>query len=127
MPIDKNVKILVVDDIENAALMLRSQLKKLGFSNVEVAYSGQEALEKINATKDYGLFLCDWNMDHVNGEQVLQQVRGDQQLKQARFIVVTGDPRAEIVSAAKQGGVNGFIVKPYNLATLQQRVEAMLG
>lgn len=127
MPADKSVHVLVVDDFENIARTLRSQLRQLGFTNVDVAVGGTQALEKLKQKKDYGLVLADWMMPDVSGLQLLQQVRGDQELQKAQFIMVTGNTNPEDVAAAKKAGVNGYVVKPYNLATLKQRLEATLG
>jgi two-component system, chemotaxis family, chemotaxis protein CheY len=126
MAVDKGIKILVVDDFENIALTLKSQLKKLGFLDVDVAIGGEDALEKIRSNREYGLFICDWFMNDVNGLKVLEQVRADEQLRKARFIMVTGNPQAEDVAAAKRAGVNGYVLKPYTIATLQQRIETVL-
>ncbi len=127
MTADKGVHILVVDDIETVARTLRSQLRQLGFSKVDIAMSGGEALEKLKAAGDYGLVLADWAMPDLNGLQLLQQVRGDQNMKAMRFMMVTGNTNPEDVAAAKKAGVNGYLVKPYNLATLKQRLEGLLG
>ncbi|HEX9463923.1 MAG TPA: response regulator [Alphaproteobacteria bacterium] len=124
---DPNIHILVVDDFENIARTLRSQLKQLGFTNVDVAMSGTEALQKMKATKDYGLVLADWAMPDMSGLQLLQQVRMDQEIRRARFIMVTGNTNPSDVAAAKQAGVNGYIVKPYNLTKLKQQVWTTLG
>ena len=127
MPADKNTHILVVDDFENIARTLRSQLRQLGFTNVDVAMSGNEALEKIKAAKDFGLVLADWAMPDLSGLQLLQQVRQDKDMKTTRFIMVTGNTNPQDVAAAKQAGVNGYVVKPYNLANLKRQIEATLG
>jgi len=127
VPADKNTHILVVDDFENIARTLRSQLRQLGFTNVDVAMSGNEALEKIKAAKDFGLVLADWAMPDLSGLQLLQQVRQDKDMKSTRFIMVTGNTNPQDVAAAKQAGVNGYVVKPYNLANLKRQIEATLG
>ena len=127
MPADTSVHVLVVDDFENIARTLRSQLRQLGFTNVDVAVGGTQALEKLKQKKDYGLVLADWMMPDVSGLQLLQEVRSDKELQKARFIMVTGNTNPEDVAAAKKAGVNGYVVKPYNLATLKQRLEATLG
>ena len=116
MPVDKNIRILVVDDFENIARTLRSQLRQLGFMNVDVAISGAEALQKLKAAKDFGLVLADWAMPDLSGLQLLQEVRQDKESRGLRFIMVTGNTNPKDVGAAKQAGVNGYIVKPYNLA-----------
>lgn len=127
MPADKNVHTLVVDDFETTARTLRSQLRQLGFTNVDVAVGGGEALDKLKAAKDYGLVLADWTMPGLTGLQLLQKIREDKELKSIRFLMVTGNTNPEDVSAAKKANVNGYVIKPYNLATLKQRLEAVLG
>lgn len=127
MAVDRDMRILVVDDFENIGRTLKSQLRQLGFTKVEVAASGTAALEKIKETKDYGLILADWIMPDVNGLALLKEVRGDPKLKGVPFIMVTGNTDPEDVTAAKKAGVSNYIIKPYNMATLKQRLEATLG
>ena len=126
MAIDPTVKVLVIDDIDIAAQVLKGQLQMIGFTNVDIAESGEAALARIEAGAEYGLFLCDWAMHAVDGLQVLQRVRNHQKLRAAPFIMVTGNRDARDVTAAKAAGVNGYLVKPYNLAGLRQRVESVL-
>jgi two-component system, chemotaxis family, chemotaxis protein CheY len=127
MPLDKTIRILVVDDFENVARTLQSQLRQLGFSKVEVAAGGPTALAKLKEAKDFGLILADWIMPEVNGLDLLKEVRGDQKLKNVPFIMVTGNTNPEDVAAAKKAGVTSYIIKPYNMATLKQRLEATFG
>lgn len=127
MAADKSIHILVVDDFENIARTLRSQLRGLGFTKVDVAVGGAQALEKLKAAKDYGLILADWTMPDLTGLQLLQKVREDNETKNIRFLMVTGNTAPEDVAAAKKAGVNGYVIKPYNLATLKQRLEGVLG
>ncbi|HTP83561.1 MAG TPA: response regulator [Alphaproteobacteria bacterium] len=127
MAADKTIHILVVDDFENIARTLRSQLRGLGFTKVDVAVGGLQALEKLKEAKDYGLILADWTMPDLNGLQLLQKVREDKEMKGIRFLMVTGNTNPGDVAAAKKLGVNGYVIKPYNLATLKQRLEGLLG
>jgi len=127
MAADKNIHILVVDDFENIARTLRSQLRGLGFTKVDVALSGTQALEKLKEAKDYGLILADWMMPDLTGLQLLQKVREDKDTKDIRFLMVTANTNPEDVAAAKKLGVNGYVIKPYNLATLKQRLVTLLG
>lgn len=127
MAADKTIRILVVDDFESVARTLKSQLRQLGFANVDVAMSGVEALEKIKAGPDYGLVLADWIMPDLTGLQLLQQIRQGKASRDARVIMVTGNTDPKDVAAAKKAGVSGYVVKPYNLAALKQRLEATLG
>ena len=127
MAADKNVHTLVVDDVENVARTLRSQLRHLGFTKVDVAVGGAEALGKLREAGDFGLILADWTMPDLTGLQLLQEVRKDKEMKDILFIMVTGNTNPDDVAAAKKAGVNGYVIKPYNLVTLKQRLEATLG
>jgi two-component system, chemotaxis family, chemotaxis protein CheY len=66
-------------------------------------------------------------MPDLTGLQLLQEVRKDKEMKDILFIMVTGNTNPNDVAAAKKAGVNGYVIKPYNLATLKQRLEATLG
>ena len=111
------------------ATMLRiisNLLKQLGFENVEEASDGTEALEKMKKGS-YGLVISDWNMEPMTGYELLLKVRADDVLKRTPFIMVTAESKTENVIAAKKAGVNNYIVKPFNAATLKQKITAVLG
>jgi two-component system chemotaxis response regulator CheY len=75
--------------------------------------------------KRYGLIICDWNMAPMNGYELLQQIRADPSLSSTPFIMVTAESKTEKVIAAKQAGVNSYIVKPFNAETLKNKIEAV--
>ena len=127
MAIDPAVKVLVIDDVEIAAEVLKGQLQLIGFRNVDISHSGEDALARIEAGAEYGLFLCDWAMQEVDGLQVLQRVRSHDKLRAAPFIMVTGNRDSKDVVAAKWAGVSGYLVKPYDLGALRQRIESVFG
>jgi two-component system chemotaxis response regulator CheY len=63
----------------------------------------------------------------MTGLQLLQEVRADAKLKHIPFIMVTAESKTENVVAAKQAGVNNYIVKPFNAATLKGKIATVLG
>ena len=75
--------------------------------------------------KRYGLVISDWNMEPMTGYELLKQVRSDPSLKSTPFIMVTAESKTENVIAAKQAGVNNYIVKPFNADTLKAKIEAV--
>jgi two-component system, chemotaxis family, chemotaxis protein CheY len=101
-------------------------LKQLGFNDVDEATDGTEALQKLKA-KQYGLVISDWNMEPMTGYELLRQVRGDERLCAMPFIMVTAESKTENVVAAKKAGVNNYIVKPFNAATLKMKIDAVFG
>jgi two-component system chemotaxis response regulator CheY len=126
MSVDMNMSILIVDDYKTMLRIIRNLLKQLGFNNVEEATDGSMALQKLR-DKDYGLVISDWNMEPMTGIQLLREVRADTRLKSLPFIMITAESKAENVVAAKEAGVNNYIVKPFNAATLKTKLTSVLG
>ncbi|GAB4120749.1 MAG: response regulator [Rhodothalassiaceae bacterium] len=126
MAVDKAMPILIVDDYKTMLRIVRNLLKQLGFDNVDEATDGAQALEKLRS-KNYGLVISDWNMEPMTGYELLKEVRADGQLKTTPFIMVTAESKTDNVIAAKKAGVNNYIVKPFNAATLKQKLTAVLG
>ena len=127
MAVDKeNMRILIVDDYKTMLRIIRNLLAELGFKNVDEATDGSAALETLRAKK-YDLVISDWNMEPMTGLDLLREVRADEQLKPMPFIMVTAETKTEKVVAAKKAGVNNYIVKPFNAATLRSKVAAVIG
>ncbi len=124
MTVDKNLNILVVDDYQTMIRIIKNLLKQLGFNNIDEATDGSAALEKI-AAKSYGLIISDWNMEPMTGLDLLKDVRGKG--NNVPFIMVTAESKTENVLAARQAGVNNYIVKPFNADTLKQKLISVLG
>ncbi len=126
MSVDMNMDILIVDDYRTMLRIIRNLLKQIGFDNVDEATDGSMALKKMRE-KSYGLVISDWNMEPMTGLQLLKEVRADAKLKHTPFIMVTAESKTENVIAAKQAGVNNYIVKPFNAATLKMKLSAVIG
>ncbi len=124
MAFDPSMSVLVVDDYSTMVRIIRNLLRQLGFVDIDDAGDGEAALEKMR-NKRYGLVISDWNMEPMTGYDLLRQVRGDPNLEQTPFIMVTAESRTENVIAAKKAGVNNYIVKPFNAHTLKAKIEAV--
>jgi two-component system chemotaxis response regulator CheY len=125
--VNTGMNILVVDDYNTMRRILRNLLEQLGFKNVDEAESGSAALDKLRTGKSYGIVISDWNMEPMTGLQLLKEVRADMKLKGTPFIMVTAESKTENVVAAKEAGVNNYIVKPFNAATLKQKISSVIG
>jgi two-component system chemotaxis response regulator CheY len=126
MAVDLNMQVLIVDDYKTMLRIIRNLLKQLGFNNVDEATDGSMALQKLR-DKDYGMVISDWNMEPMTGIQLLREVRADARLKNLPFIMITAESKTENVIAAKEAGVNNYIVKPFNAATLKTKLTSVLG
>ena len=124
MALDPSMPVLVVDDYSTMVRIIRNLLGQLGFADVDDARDGESALVKMH-TRRYGLVISDWNMEPMTGYDLLREVRADPNLATTPFIMITAESKTENVIAAKKAGVNNYIVKPFNAATLKTKIEAV--
>lgn len=126
MAVDKSMNVLVVDDYKTMVRIIRNLLEQLGFHNIDEAADGVSALELIRA-KPYGLIMSDWNMQPMSGFDLLKAVRAEEATKATPFVLVTAESKVENVVAARQAGVSNYIIKPFTLAVMKQKLTAVLG
>ncbi|MDG4867317.1 chemotaxis response regulator CheY [Guyparkeria sp. 1SP6A2] len=119
---DRNMKILVVDDFSTMRRIIKNLLKELGFTNIEEADDGQTALPLLRQG-NFDFLITDWNMPGMTGIDLLRAVRADENLAKLPVLMVTAEAKREQIIFAAQEGVNGYIVKPFNGATLKGKIE----
>lgn len=118
---DKNMSFLVVDDFPTMRRIVRSLLKELGFTNVDEAEDGQDALNKLRAG-NFEFVVSDWNMPNLDGLEMLKEIRQDEALKGLPVLMVTAEAKKENIIAAAQAGASGYVVKPFTAATLEEKL-----
>ncbi|MCM2130386.1 chemotaxis response regulator CheY [Larsenimonas rhizosphaerae] len=118
---NKNIKILVVDDFPTMRRIVRNLLKELGYTNVEEAEDGQQGLEKLKAGS-FEFVVSDWNMPNLDGLEMLKCIRADGALSHLPVLMVTAEAKKENIIAAAQAGANGYVVKPFTAATLEEKL-----
>ncbi|MNE24224.1 Chemotaxis protein CheY [compost metagenome] len=126
MAADKSMNVLVVDDYKSMVRIVRGMLNQLGFVNVDDAPDGAAAMALLKE-KNYGLVLSDWNMQPVTGLELLKQVRAEEKTRATPFVMVTAEAKVENVIAARQAGVNNYVIKPFTLAVLKQKLTSVVG
>ena len=126
MAADKSMNVLVVDDYKSMVRIVRGMLNQLGFVNIDDAPDGAAAMAMLKE-KEYGLVLSDWNMQPVTGLELLKQVRAEERTKKTPFVMVTAEAKVENVIAARQAGVNNYVIKPFTLAVLKQKLTSVVG
>ncbi len=124
--VDKNMRILVVDDALTMRRIVINLLRQLGFNNMNEADDGTTAWEKLQL-ETFDLIISDWNMPKMTGIDLLRKVRTDAKYAQTPFIMVTAEGKRENVIAAVQAGVSNYIVKPFNAATLKEKLVKVIG
>jgi two-component system chemotaxis response regulator CheY len=115
------MKILVVDDFSTMRRIIKNLLRDLGFSNIQEADDGTTALPALKSGK-FDLIVSDWNMPGMTGLDLLKAVRSDPDLQTIPFLMVTAESKREQIIEAAQAGVNGYVVKPFTAATLQEKL-----
>ena len=119
---NKDMKILVVDDFSTMRRIIKNLLRDLGFSNTDEADDGNSALPMLQTGK-YDFLVTDWNMPGMTGIELLQHVRSDDSLKSLPVLMVTAEAKRDQIVAAAQAGVNGYVVKPFTAAVLKEKIE----
>ncbi|WP_153099095.1 chemotaxis response regulator CheY [Paraburkholderia hayleyella] len=122
---DKSMKILVVDDFPTMRRIVRNLLKELGYSNVDEAEDGHAALTRLRSG-DFDFVISDWNMPNLDGLAMLQAIRADAKLMHLPVLMVTAEAKKENIIAAAQAGANGYVVKPFTAATLDEKLNKIV-
>jgi two-component system chemotaxis response regulator CheY len=121
--LDKNMKILVVDDFSTMRRIVRNLLVELGFSSplIQEADDGDNALAMLRSMP-FDLVVTDWNMPNMSGIDLLRAIRAEPSIKALPVLMVTAENNRDQIIAAAQAGVNGYVVKPFSAATLEEKL-----
>ena len=119
---NKNLKFLIVDDFPTMRRIVKNLLGDLGYNNTVEADDGNTALPVL---KQGGIdfVITDWNMPGMTGIDLLKAIRGDAALSAMPVLMVTAESTREQIVEAAQAGVNGYIIKPFTAATLQEKLD----
>lgn len=119
---DPNMKFLVVDDFSTMRRIVRNLLKELGFTNVQEAEDGVDALNKLRG-ESFDFVVSDWNMPNMTGIDLLRAIRADEKLKHLPVLMVTAEAKRENIIEAAQAGASGYVVKPFTAGTLDEKLK----
>jgi two-component system chemotaxis response regulator CheY len=119
---DKDMKILIVDDFSTMRRIIKNLLRDLGFNNTSEADDGQTALPMLKSG-NFDFLVTDWNMPGMDGLTLLKTVRSDEDLCNMPVLMVTAEAKRDQIVVAAEAGVNGYVVKPFTAATLKEKIE----
>lgn len=119
--VDRNIKILVVDDFATIHRIIRGQLKDHGFTNILDADDGKQAISLLKENT-VDLILSDWSMPEMTGIELLKAVKRDDRFKHIPFIMVTAEGQNDNVVQAVQNNVDQYIMKPFSAETLMEKI-----
>jgi len=122
---NKNVSIIIVDDMQFSRVVVQAALKKAGFSNIRVASSAEQALLMLDE-KHADVVLADWIMPKMDGLELTDIIRQrDEELGvYTAIILFTAQEGIEPLVEAFNRGVDDYISKPPNPHELAARVNA---
>ena len=119
---NKDMKILVVDDFSTMRRIIKNLLSELGFTTMLEADDGKTAWPMLQSG-NFDFLVTDWNMPGMTGLDLLKAVRADEHLKTLPVLLVTAESKREQIVEAAQAGVNGYIVKPFTAKTLKEKID----
>lgn len=119
---NKDMKILIVDDFSTMRRIIKNLLRDLGFNNTAEADDGVSALPILQAGS-FDFLVTDWNMPGMTGIDLLKAVRADAKLAKLPVLMVTAEQKRDQIIEAAQAGVNGYIVKPFTAVTLKEKID----
>ena len=119
---DKNMKILIVDDFSTMRRIIKNLLRDLGFTNTVEADDGRTASPILNSGS-IDFLVTDGNMPGMTGIDLLRHVRADEKLRSLPVLMVTAEAKREQIIEAAQAGVNGYVVKPFTALALKEKIE----
>ena len=123
-PLFAKLTVLLVEDDGFALKLAQSVLRNLGVGHVILARDGAEAIRILDSKATRAdLIISDWNMPNVTGLDLLRHVRKTWQ--NMPFIMLTGRATEDFVLAAKEHGVNGYVVKPFSPDQLSRKIQSV--
>ncbi len=119
---DKNVRILIVDDDINIRKSLKTILSDEGYT-VDLAANGNEAIKKTE-TEVYNIALIDIRLPDMEGTELLNRMKTT--VPRMRKIIITGYPSVENAIEAVNRKADSYLVKPVNIEKLLKTIRANL-
>ena len=119
---NKNMKILIVDDFSTMRRIIKNLLRDLGFNNTSEADDGHTALHMLQ-TGQFDFLVTDWNMPGMTGIELLKKIRADAKIAKLPILMVTAEAKREQIIEAAQAGVNGYVIKPFTAQALKDKIE----
>jgi two-component system chemotaxis response regulator CheY len=120
--LDKDMKILVVDDFSTMRRIIKNLLVELGFTNITEADDGVTALPMLK-NDSYDFLITDWEMPGMTGLELLKTVREDESLSNLPILMVTAEAKRDQILAAAKAGVSGYVVQPFTADVLKEKID----
>lgn len=123
----RDVYLLIADPDREIAQVLKNALITLGFLHINVVNNGRQALAALKERR-YDFMITDWQMPEVDGLQLVQTIRRHPQfpLPALPVLMLTAQAERDDVVTARDAGVNEFVVKPFTIRTVFDRIVQLI-
>lgn len=126
MALRDQLRVMVVDDMSTSRGLITNALDSFGVRNFASASDGPAALQKMALTPVH-LVISDYNMPGMDGLQLLHSLRTNASTQGVGFLLITGGANRDIIEMGKKLGMNNFLKKPFDPASLRASIEAIVG
>ena len=121
-----STRVLIVDDMTTMRTVVWKYLKDMGIENIYQATNGFEAYSLLEGCGfDMDLVVCDWNMEPMNGFELLKKLRAHEAGKKIPFVMITTEADMTKVKTCIQVGVDGYIIKPISFESFKTKINAI--
>ncbi|MBD3670275.1 MAG: response regulator [Gammaproteobacteria bacterium] len=121
----RDLRFLIVDDMKYMRTTIKSMLRSLGFEKIEQASDGMEALRILRSHR-IDIIISDWQMERMDGLELLEHIRNDRALASKPFMMITGESELRFVEKAIDSGVTEFVIKPFDPTTLSKKIKRII-
>ena len=126
--VEKPRHFLVVDDDAGSRATVVEYLKSMGHARVSEASDGTDAMRALERDPSINFIISDWDMPLMNGITLLQRLKSDPGKANIPFLIMTSpiSQEAEKVMLAAENLVDGYLIKPFRIQALQEKIEKTL-
>jgi len=115
---------LVVDDFSTMRRIVMGLLKELEYTKMIDADDGSSAWKLLESgTVPVSFVITDWNMPVMDGLTLLKKIRSTPRFANLPVLMITAEAKKENIVMAAESGADGYIVKPFNASTLNDKIE----
>jgi len=118
-----SIKVLLSDDDKLTVKLVSDTLQVFGVKNIKCLYDGDETKKEVY-NKKYDLIIIDWKIGNFDGCNLVKELRFDEKAKNryTPVILLTGKSTAEEVKEARDNGVTEFLLKPFSVKKLREKL-----
>jgi len=120
---DRDLKVLLVEDIEDTRLFMRLELEQHGYIVTEAA-DGQAAVN-LAGEENPDVILMDLTLPVMDGFEAARLIRKNQKQKEVLIIAVTAHQETDFRSGARDSGFDAYVTKPIDIVFLTELINGL--